>query len=392
MFAYVDETGNTGENLFDRAQPDFVTAALITRADFDVVHGAHLKRIAAGIGATSLHANQLGVQRIEDIADEVRKLLRSADARFAFSRIEKRYLLVTKIVDYVFDCGENLAVPWHAYSLRYMRLLLVFKTVALVDQPLADLFWSALMAKRQDEGLKRFVEACRILRGRLSNLPDARSREIFGDALDWAIANPDELTIHSNDKVARYTHLPNVVGFINLLDGIEDWSERLGRPVKRIKHDRQSQFEQNFQFVHDMLTHASGEVLEWPGEEPRILRKVFGSDLIISSSEASAGIQVADLLLWLFKRVRTKDLIGPKSISLFNFMVGRGRLHDFSFENANAGLRALDQKISQVDQIDEETRVKAKQMIQAQEARRQKNIAEFDARKASSRVVENSRL
>jgi hypothetical protein len=36
MFAFVDETGNTGENLFDEEQPLFITAALITKTDFDI--------------------------------------------------------------------------------------------------------------------------------------------------------------------------------------------------------------------------------------------------------------------------------------------------------------------------------------------------------------------
>jgi hypothetical protein len=38
MFAFVDETGNTGENLFDEKQPLFITAALITKSDFDILH------------------------------------------------------------------------------------------------------------------------------------------------------------------------------------------------------------------------------------------------------------------------------------------------------------------------------------------------------------------
>jgi hypothetical protein len=35
LYAYIDETGNTGHNLFDEAQPDFFTAALITKGNFD---------------------------------------------------------------------------------------------------------------------------------------------------------------------------------------------------------------------------------------------------------------------------------------------------------------------------------------------------------------------
>jgi hypothetical protein len=39
IFVYVDESGNTGKNIFDPAQPDFFTAALVSKGDFDAVWG-----------------------------------------------------------------------------------------------------------------------------------------------------------------------------------------------------------------------------------------------------------------------------------------------------------------------------------------------------------------
>lgn len=36
VWAYVDECGNTGINLFDRVQPNFVTAAILTKTNFDL--------------------------------------------------------------------------------------------------------------------------------------------------------------------------------------------------------------------------------------------------------------------------------------------------------------------------------------------------------------------
>jgi hypothetical protein len=39
VFAYVDETGNTGANIFDEDQPDFFTGALVTKSNFDLVYG-----------------------------------------------------------------------------------------------------------------------------------------------------------------------------------------------------------------------------------------------------------------------------------------------------------------------------------------------------------------
>ncbi len=33
IYAYVDESGNTGKNIFDTDQPDFFTAALVSKGD-----------------------------------------------------------------------------------------------------------------------------------------------------------------------------------------------------------------------------------------------------------------------------------------------------------------------------------------------------------------------
>jgi hypothetical protein len=39
MWAYVDESGNTGNRIFDQDQPVFLTAAMATKANFDLVYG-----------------------------------------------------------------------------------------------------------------------------------------------------------------------------------------------------------------------------------------------------------------------------------------------------------------------------------------------------------------
>src|SRR5690349_10681778 len=93
MFAYVDETGNTGENVFDQNQPAFVTAAILTKSDFDMVYTGRMKKLAKQLGVPELHAYKLGMGRIEEIADDLLKVLKAADARFYLSRVEKKYLV-----------------------------------------------------------------------------------------------------------------------------------------------------------------------------------------------------------------------------------------------------------------------------------------------------------
>ena len=81
MWAYVDETGNTLNNLFDEDQPLFVTAAFITRTN-DLVAKANISAIAKKVGVDALHANGLGVAKIEQIAPDLLRLLKKTDCRF----------------------------------------------------------------------------------------------------------------------------------------------------------------------------------------------------------------------------------------------------------------------------------------------------------------------
>ena len=105
MWAYVDETGNTGNRIFDPDQPYFVTAAMMTKTNFDINFASSVWAISQSVGVSTLHARELGMGRIEPIAVPLLKVLKKADARFFVSRLEKRYLAATKVVDTYFDQG-----------------------------------------------------------------------------------------------------------------------------------------------------------------------------------------------------------------------------------------------------------------------------------------------
>lgn len=198
MYAYVDETGNTGARLLDDDQPLFVTAALLTRSDFDKRFGDEIRAIASSIGEAEIHANRLGIARLETIAPAVLKVVRKAGPAFFLARVEKRYVLASKIFDTIFDSFENKAVPWHVYNVRPLRLMMVFKLASVLDDILAQEFWDALLEKNDNRAHAKMAQFCVSLRASVSLIPDARSREIVVDALDWVTTNPEALEfVHS---------------------------------------------------------------------------------------------------------------------------------------------------------------------------------------------------
>jgi hypothetical protein len=366
MFVYVDEAGNTGGNLFDDDQPWFLTIGLITRANFDVLEP---RLFANGIGANGdFHANSVGLDNIEKIAPALLAAAKRHDARFCVSRLEKLYLATTKVVDTIFDSHENKAVPWHVYNLRRLRLLMLFKLAHYVlDRDVVKLFWDALMHKNSKRSVELFVQACKAILARVGNLPDARSRELVAQAFTWAIENYDKITVHTDTKLARYGHMPNMVAFMNLLDGMERQSKAWGRSIQQIKHDRQTQFEKSLAYMHELYSNADPTPIKWPGVPPMSVQKAIGSKFVVSNRFESPGIQLVDIVMWLFGRLNNGDYLGEQSQRLINYVLRRGAYFDFSFKGVYANLDREMRPIMEAP-FSEEQLVRAKEMMERMEA------------------------
>lgn len=150
MYAYVDETGNTGNRIFDPEQPVFTTAAMITKTNFDMARRRDIAALAKKLGVTALHANELGTARIELIAPRLLGVLKKSDARFFVSRLEKRYLAAAKVYDTYFDQGENPAVPWNMYWVRSLRIMMMFKLATFViTEEAAQVTWDCVTATKE---------------------------------------------------------------------------------------------------------------------------------------------------------------------------------------------------------------------------------------------------
>lgn len=384
MFAYVDETGNTGSNVFDANQPWFMTAALLTKSNFDVVYGARVKTIARRFGKDALHANELGLERLDGIAADILKILKDADARFFLSRLEKRYLAATKVMDTLFDSGENLAVPWHVYNVKYLKLIMTFKLASfIVDEKLARLVWSCLHEKNRNKAYGLFDEACALILSRVSNVPDERSRTVIREATEWARANPYEIHITSDTKQMRHGHSPNLVAFSNLLDGIDAVSKSWGRTVKEIVHDEQEEFQRTIQTWHALFANASDETIHIFGNEPYSLQRAANSKIRIVRDEASPGIQMADVLLWLFKTVLADKPVGPKTAKLMRHIFKRAYQNDFSFDGVYQSLEEKMRPIMEADMPDEQLQ-KGHDFIAKVEEHRQANMMDYAAKRLAS--------
>lgn len=385
MYVFIDESGNTGAQLFDEAQPIFTTVALITRTDFDAVHCKAIAKLAAGLGEAQLHASKLGVARIEEIARPLHRILQRADPRFFVSRVEKRYILATKMFDLLFDPGENRAAAVHIYNIRPLRISFAVKFADIVTEDMARRFWDAMMDTNADRARVGMIRFCEEAIALLPGVRDKGLRERLEPALEWAKENPEAIYFHSDGKIARQGHLPNLVGFGNLMDGVEAQSQAWRRPVRRIRHDRQSQFEGALRWWHELYANAR------PGQVPLLMGEMFraqragGSTFEISSAEASGGIQVTDVILWLFNRLARETEIGQESWRLMQWVFRRARQNDFSFEGVLKKLDAewaprMEAPISQAQ------REAAQAQLDTFEAARLERVADYRVAKAAREI------
>lgn len=379
MYVYVDESGNTGYRIFDPDQPVFVTAALMTKTNFDLTQARAVAAIARKAGVPALHASALGAKGVEAIADDLSRLIKRADARFFVSRLEKRYLAAAKVFDTYFDAGENEAMPWHAYWVRPLRLTLMFKiALYVVTEEIAQVVWDCVTAPSEEKSKARFRAGAELMLARVELLPDARSRELITGALTWALANPSAFATHLRDKTSRNGHAPNFVAFTNLVRGIDQASKAWKRPVREIVHDRQSQFEKSLTQWHDIYSRpelAGVEPISWPGEDaPFSPAQVTGSTFRMACEEESAGLQVVDVVLWLFKRALAGKEIGPRSAALLQRVYRRGYQNDLSFDGVGA---QVEQKLEEIyaAPVSQEALERGGVMIAAAEDKRRAALA-----------------
>ena len=380
MFSYIDETGNTGTNLFDPNQPYFMTAALITKSNFDLLYKKIIKKLAEKVNTDVIHSNVLGLANIDVIASDLLKIVKKSDARFFIGRVVKRDLAITKMVDTLFDSAENRAVPWLIYNSKPLRLLIVMKLAYLLNRDIIERFWNCLIEPSEEKTYKNFRLILQELLPRVSSLPDERSRKIISEAIQWAIDNPEAIHLHADTKAMRNGHAPNIVVFTEILGEIERKSKVWGRDVVEIVHDRQSQFGPLLKKFHDLFSNATPGAITLLGGETLEVRRVAGSKLRISSAEESPGIQLIDTILWLYKRILDSKPLSYETARLMRNALSRCRFYDLSLDSISSGLSSRLEEMADAP-ITEEQLERAKGLLEFDENRRQVNMQQYYMKK-----------
>lgn len=311
MNFYVDETGHTGPNLFDRTQPVLSYGVLSSPDDLDKVAETELAVLRKKLGVQRLHAAELGMHRLNEVVDTLLILQKEYRIRFDVWQVVKRDHAIISFFDQVFDQGLNPAVPWSAYwtPLRYPLLL---NLANLFDDELAEKAWRARLEAHDERSSSLFSEVCKVLLQRVHTLGDARAVELITDALSWAMMNFGELGYNCKTNKQKLQVMPNMIGFQSVLHGI---SSRLGSPNRKanIIVDQQSQFNTTQRDLREFYYQIREQ--SWalgPGLPVMDMKNMPAEPLVFQSGTQSAGLELVDIYLWIFKRfMEDKELTKP---------------------------------------------------------------------------------
>ncbi|NCT84082.1 MAG: DUF3800 domain-containing protein [Comamonadaceae bacterium] len=370
MFFYVDESGHTGANLFDEAQPTLFYGVLSSAVHLDYVAEPRLAALRRNLGVERLHAAQLGNGRLAQIAGELVDLQKRFRLRFDFYRVVKPDHAVICFFDQVLDQGMNPAVTWTGYWTP-LRYILLIKVAALFDEQLARRAWAARINVNNDAADAELVAVCEELRTRLDRLPDARSRQLIGDALTWTIANPREIHYNVSDQAQVLQVTPNVIGFQSVMHGIAGRLRESGKTASRIIVDRQSQFNKAQRTLAEWYAAAAGMHLPMgPGMPGMNLQGMPTVPIEFKPGTESAGLELVDIYLWLFKRVYEQKEIARELGPMVTYQYNRGRTDEISLAAIEERWSRWERNLPQIEQMSPEQIAQGWELQLLQETRR----------------------
>jgi len=374
---YVDESGHTGPNLFDPNQPILYYGVLSSRVNLDVLLESRLASQRRSLGVARLHAAELGVGRLVEVAPAIIRLVKQYDIRFDVYRVAKPDHAIICFFDQVFDHGVNPAITWTGYWTP-MRYVLLLKLASLFDEDLARLAWDARITPNADVALPVMQQVCRELRNRVDRLPDLRSRQLIGDTLAWAEANPKEILYNVPSKKDMLQVTPNVVGFQSVMQCIAARIKATGVQASRIVVDQQSQFNKAQKTLSEFYQAARGfKAPMGPGLPMVDHTNVPTVPIEFSSSSSSAGLELADVHLWIFKRVLERSELPPELRAVVQAHLHRSKTDELSLNAIASRWTKYFDQIPQLEEMSPEQVNRGKEIMKMDEERRLKAVRDL---------------
>ena len=167
---------------------------------------------------------------------------------------------------------------------------------------------------------------------------------------------------------------PNIIGFQRVMHGI---ASRLGKfkQAAKITVDQQSQFNKAQKTLTDFYSSVKDvPFVTGPGLPEMELKNMPTVPIIFESGTNSAGLELIDIYLWVFKRFFEKKSLAPELNSLISSQLHRGHTDEISISAIAARWEKWFKKLPDPTK---EQEAKAKELLAIDEKRRLKAVKKF---------------
>lgn len=374
VFFYIDESGHTGNNLFDRTQPYLYYGVVGSIVNLDILAKEDILKLRDKFGVDRLHATELGEGKLINLISELKEISKKFSITFDFYRVKKDDYSVICFFDQVFDQGINPAMTWSGYwtPLRYVILA---KLNFLFDEELKKIAWEARLCSKDEEADEKVIYICEKLISRLEKLNDIRSRELFFDVLIWAKNNVRKLSFNAKTKRDKKFISPNLIGFQAVYWGITNRAKKKKRKVLGIIVDQQDQFNTVQDYLLQIYRNAEGFFYPHDfglgGMDYRNIPTIIPK---FKSSKVSVGLEIVDIYLWLFKRYLDGKLLNILLIDFVKSQLNKVYCDEVSINATNQRFSAWMQDLPNVTH---EQMLIGQKMKQMEEAKRKKSVEQY---------------
>ena len=315
-FIYADESGNSGKDIFNEGSPIYYQGAIISVGEIESIVAPIVEQYCAENGLERLHGYELGEERVNSLCIELLDVLNETQWKFHYTVLQKRYIAPTKFVDTIFDCYDNPAVHPLWYTTEIFRHTLCIVIDDMMKDGLDAEFWNYYL-KDDSDGI---IRICKILLKKAPYIFDKRVFEVISAGLNYAISNPNILTLTSaKGKSAYKKQTPNIIAFSSLLMAIHRFCKEYDVSVSEFTHDQSDEFKGTMREYHRMFFGVDLEEDKFGGIPQYKQVEYELGEFKIKSSKKSYGLQVADLFLWVVQRnIKDEKLKETKARILAN--------------------------------------------------------------------------
>jgi hypothetical protein len=309
---YCDESGDSGSNYVDAAQPVHVHAGWLvpasTARDFreacDRLREAAAQREAKG-GTLGKHPRRRAAA-VEFIGRALR-----AGASPVFIIVEKRFCIVAKMVEAFADPFYNAAADWIPTGADDLRKTICEKLLRILPHQTLQVFSDA-QRDPTVASFKSVVEsiafACRF----------AGSDQLEATFKGCIPHLADVVEAERNVVVGSRRHATtavNLFAFVAFMAQADELIEQGLRAPVRVLHDESYEFEDAFRAVHELFQSSSalyGPYLLQSGRAPR-LGVQYLRELRMAPSNAVPELQGTDMLAAVLREVARDAALGAQN-------------------------------------------------------------------------------